>query len=113
MLCFRHTKQTSKNVADTTCGRQSNILIKLIVSCNVSYSIAARPRPSAEKIALKKSLSPSNLSIQKFDCYQSYDEFCKHVASLKLPQNWEIIIGNNVHCWKKDDLHEIPEMEVY
>ena len=85
----------------------------LIPSFNFSYSITAKPRPSAEKIALKKSLSQTNLLIQKFDCYQSCDEFYKRVASLKLPQKWEIIIGNNVYCWKKDDIHEILEIEVF
>ena len=66
--------------------------------------MAARPRQSAEKIALKKSLSPPYLPIPKFDSYQSYDEFCKRVTSLKLPQKWEISIDNNGHCWKKDDM---------
>ena len=58
-------------------------------------------------------MSQTNLLIQKFDCYQSYDEFYKRVASLKLPQKWEIIIGNNVHCWNKDGIHEILEIEVF
>ena len=58
-------------------------------------------------------MSSLNLPIQKPDCYQSYDEFCKRVAILRQPQKWEIITGNNVHCWKKDDIHKISEIEVF
>ena len=56
---------------------------------------------------------PPNLPIQNSDCYKSYGEFCKHVATFKLPQKWKISIGNNVHCWNKDNIHEIPEIEVF
>ena len=86
------------------------MLIILIPSFNFSYSTAAKPRPSAEKNTIKKSLLPPNLPIQNSDCYlpiqnsdcyKSYVEFCKCVASIQLPQKWEISIGNNVHCWKK------------
>ena len=30
-----------------------------------------------------------------------------------LPRKWETTIGNNVNCWKKDDIHEIPQIEVF
>ena len=89
------------------------MLVILIPSFNFSYGTAAKPRPSAEKNTIKKSFLPPNLPIQNSDCYKSYDEFCKCVASIKLPQKWEISIGNKVHCWKKGNIHEIPEIEVF
>ena len=45
--------------------------------------MASKPRPLAKIITLNKYLSPSNLLIQKLDCYQTYDQIFKEVVNLK------------------------------
>ena len=65
-----------------------------------------------KKIALRKSLASPNLLIQKFEFISHMKNLInKCVASPKLPQRWGISSGNNNHCWEKDSIHQIHEIE--
>ena len=48
-------------------------------------------------------------------CYKSYDEFYKIILSLKLPNGWTISkkSAENIRIYYSDDIHLIPQYEIY
>ena len=48
------------------------------------------------------------------DFYQTFEEFCKRILQLKLPNTWSIKIANNLaHIYEKDDDHEFNHTDIY
>ena len=47
------------------------------------------------------------------DCYKDFEELCQRVSNLKLPPNWNIEFGTNLHIFKNDEIHEIPIFDLF